>query len=149
MNREPFRIEPYIEAAKRVPGGHLHIGRGGYTLHQGGSQLSGYDCEAVKAVCIAAGLPVIDSRSVPFEAVAKLAVSGPMVAVDREPDPAPWHAYSYAPLRIVAAAYGRAGAEIFNIPAADLDDRAFKALPEGPLKNLIAGWEDHVLNTEL
>ena len=78
-------------------------------------QLSGYDVEAIKAACIAAGLPVIDSREVPFEVVAKLAVSGPMVAVGEEPDAPPWYALAFVPLRVVAEAYGQAGAEVHNL----------------------------------
>lgn len=78
--------------------------------------LSGYDCEAIKAQSIAAGPPVIDSRLVEFVAAAQLAVKGPLVAVGREPDPAPWHSLSYAPLSEVAAAYAAAGAEVWNIP---------------------------------
>ena len=54
------------------------MGRGGFILYfRRGSRLSGYDCEHVKASCIAAGLPVIDSRVVAFEDVVRLAVRGP------------------------------------------------------------------------
>lgn len=58
----------------------------------------GYDCERVKACCIAAGLPIIDSRMVAFEEVVRPAVRGPMVAVGEEPSSQPYHALSYAPL---------------------------------------------------
>lgn len=72
----------YIINALRTEGGHLSIGRGGFILWFGRRcRLSGYDCEHIKASCIAAGLPVIDSRIVAFEDVVRLAVSGPMVAV--------------------------------------------------------------------
>ncbi len=147
MSQEPFRIEPYIKEAKRTVGGHLHIGRGGYTLH-GSCQLSGYDCDAVKAKCIAAGLAVIDSRNIAFGQAANLSVRGPMIAVDKASDPPPWNAFSYAPLGVVAAAYRKAGAEIFNIAEADLDETAFPDLPNGPLKSIIDGWHDYVLNSE-
>ena len=80
------------------------------------SGLSGYDCEQVKACCIAAGLPVIDSRLVAFEDVVRLAVRGPMAAVGEEASPPPYHALSYAPLSLLANAYRAAGAEVFNIP---------------------------------
>ena len=70
----------------------------------------------MKALCIAHGLPVIDSRDVPFEAVWKLAVNGPMIAVGHAADEPPWHALSDAPLRIVAEAYRAAGAEVLNLP---------------------------------
>ena len=64
------------------------------------TDISGYDCEQVKACCIAAGLPVIDSRLVAFEDVVRLAVRGPMAAVGEEASPPPYHA---------------AGAEVFKI----------------------------------
>jgi hypothetical protein len=89
---------------------------GGFTLHFGrGARLNGYDCESFKTCCIAAGLPVIDSRMVVFEDVVQLAVRGPMVAVGEEASPPPYHALSFAPLSVVAQAYRAAGAEVFNI----------------------------------
>jgi hypothetical protein len=107
----------YITSALRTKGGHLSIGRGGFTLHFGrGARLSGYDCESFKTSCIAAGLPVIDSRMVAFEDVVRLAVRGPMVAVGEEASSPPYHALSFAPLSAVAQAYRAAGAEVFNIP---------------------------------
>ena len=76
----------YISRALATEGGHLSIGRGGFSLYFGrGAHLSGYDCEPVKAACIAAGLPVIDSRMVDFAAVARLAIKGPMIAVGEPP----------------------------------------------------------------
>jgi hypothetical protein len=108
--------DEYIASTLRTEGGHLSIGRGGFTLYYArGATLSGYDCESIKACCIAAGVPVIDSRIVAFEDVVRLAVSGPMAAVGEEPSPAPYHAFSYAPLAALADAYRRAGAEVFNI----------------------------------
>ena len=108
--------DDYIASALRTEGGHLSIGRGGFTLYYaGGARLSGYDCESIKACCIAAGLPVIDSRMVAFEEVVRLAVCGPMAAVGEDPSPAPYHALSYAPLAVLANAYRAAGAEVFNI----------------------------------
>ncbi len=87
-----------VGRALRTEGGHLSIGPAGFSLHYDrGCTLSGYDCERMKALCIARGLPVIDSRDVPFEAVWKLAVSGPMIAVDHAADEFPWHALSDAP----------------------------------------------------
>lgn len=107
-----------IARALATPGGHLSIGRGGFTLHYDHCRLSGYDCETVKAECIAAGLPVIDSRCVAFGVVWDLAVHGPMIAVcDGVSDP-PYHAFSFAPLAVVAEAYRKAGAEVFNLPPA-------------------------------
>jgi hypothetical protein len=114
----------YITSALRTEGGHLSIGRGGFTLHYArGARLSGYDCESIKASCIAAGLPVIDSRVVAFEDVARLAVRGPMAAVGEEASPPPYHALSYAPLAVLAAAYRAAGAEVFNIAGPDAAGR--------------------------
>jgi len=109
--------DEYIASTLRTEGGHLSIGRGGFTLyHARGATLSGYDCESIKACCIAAGVPVIDSRMVAFEDVVRLAVRGPMAAVGEEPSPPHYHAFSYAPLVSLAGAYRAAGAEVFNIP---------------------------------
>jgi hypothetical protein len=111
------RYGDYITSALQTNGGHLSIGRGGFTLHFGrGARLSGYDCESFKACCIAVGVPVIDSRMVAFEDVVRLAVRGPMVAVGEEASPPPYDALSFAPLSVVAQAYRAAGAEVFNIP---------------------------------
>jgi len=108
--------DDYIASALRTEGGHLSIGRVGFTLYYArGATLSGYDCESIKAFCIAAGVPVIDSRMVAFEDVVRLAVRGPMAAVAEEPSPPPYHAFSYAPLATLANAYREAGAEVFNI----------------------------------
>jgi hypothetical protein len=80
-----------IARALQTKGGHLSVGRGGFMLWFGcGARLSGYDCEHIKACCIAAGLPVIDSRVVAFEDVVRLAVRGPMVAVGEEASPPPY-----------------------------------------------------------
>jgi hypothetical protein len=50
--------DEYIASALRTDGGHLAIGRGGFTLYYAhGARLSGYDCEQVKTCCIAAGQP--------------------------------------------------------------------------------------------
>jgi hypothetical protein len=79
---DPNRYDRDIARALATAGGHLSIGRGGFTLHSENSRLEGYDCDTVKAAAIRAGLPVIDSRSVPFTLVAQLAVKGPMIAVN-------------------------------------------------------------------
>ena len=103
--------DDYVASALGTEGGHLSIGRGGFTLYYAhGARLSGYDCEQIKACCIAAGLPVA------FEDVVRLAVRGPMAAVGEEASPPPYHALSYAPLSLLANAYRAAGAEVFNIP---------------------------------
>ncbi len=144
MSGDEFSYIDYIEQAKRTAGGHLHIGRGGFTLHFGSSRLSGYDCDRVKVLCVAAGLPVIDSRDAPIELVAKISVNGPMIAVDRDPDPRPWHAFAYAPLGAVAAAYRRAGAEVFNIAESDFDERGFAEPQDPSLAALVDGWLAYV-----
>ncbi len=91
--------EQLIERAKETKGGHLSVGRGGFTLYFGeGSTLSGYDVDKMKARCIDAGLPVIDSRCVDFDRVAELAISGPMVAVGSAPKFFLSSAFSYVPL---------------------------------------------------
>ena len=106
----------YITSALQTEGGHLSIGRGGYILWFGrGTRFSGHDCEHIKACCIAAGLPVVDSRVVAFEDVVRLAVRGPMVAVGEEASSPPYHRSLSRPLCVLAEAYRAAGAEIFNI----------------------------------
>ena len=107
----------YIAQALSVEGGHLGIGRGGYTLYFArGSKLSGYDVEVMKAECIAAGLPVVDSRNLPFEVAWKLAVSGPMIAVGEPSSLPPYGPLSYAPFAVVAEVYRAAGADVHNLP---------------------------------
>jgi len=138
------RYDTGIARALRTPGGHLSIGRGGFTLHYEHARLSGYDCDAIKKAAIAAGLPVIDSRMIPFELAAKLAVSGPMIAVNEPASPRPWHGLSYAPLEAVAAAYRRAGAEVINVPEQPEYDGMFDAVLPGPAADLIEFWLNHV-----
>ena len=112
-----------VERIKRtlaVENGHLWIGRGDYTLHYANATtLSGYDVERMKADCIAAGLPVIDSRDLDFDLVMQLAYRSPLIAVGEPPDPQPWHALAKAPLQHVGDLYRAAGAEVINLPAAD------------------------------
>ncbi len=111
------RYGHYIREALTTEGGHLAIGRGGFTLYFArGAYLSGHDCETIKTACIAAGLPVIDSRGLAFDVVRDLAVRGPMVAVGEPASAPPWGAFSYAPLAAVAAAFRAAGAEVWNLP---------------------------------
>lgn len=106
-----------IAQARATEGGHLSIGRYGFTLYFGaGAMLSGYDCDGIKAECIAAGLPIIDSREASFDKLVRLVLRGPMVAVGRAADPEPYHALSYAPLTYVAEAYRSIGADVRNLP---------------------------------
>jgi hypothetical protein len=141
---DPNRYDRDIARALATSGGHLSIGRGGFTLHYENARLEGYDCDTVKAAAIRAGLPVIDSRRVPFILVAKLAVKGPMIAVNTLPSPRPWHALSYAPLAAVAAAYRKAGADVFNIPKSEEHEAIFNEMGAGPLAELLDAWLDHV-----
>lgn len=104
-----------IAKALATRGGHLFIGRGGFSLRYENGWLSGYDCDLVKTAAIAAGLPVIDSRCVDFDKVADLAIRGPMIAVARRPAEPPWGPLDFAPLAAVADAYARAGAEVYNV----------------------------------
>ncbi len=111
------QYEEYIARALATEGGHLSIGRGGATLYFERGWLSGCHEERIKAEAIAAGLPVIDNRSVAFDRVWGLAVRGPMVAVGEPPSSPPYHAFAYAPLAVVLEAYRAAGADVFNVPA--------------------------------
>lgn len=109
-----------IARALRTAGGHLAIGRSGFTLwYDRGCRLSGGDETDILAACRAAGLPVIDSRPVPFEALTQLVLSGSMVAVGEPPGAPPYHGLSYAPLAVVAAAYRAAGAVVLNLDPAE------------------------------
>jgi len=141
---DPGEYDTYIARALATPGGHLSIGRGGAVLHYDNARLESYGCESMKQAAIAAGLPVIDSRCVPFALAAKLAVKGPMIAVNTPPSPRPWHGFSYAPLEAVTAAYRRGGAEVFNIPPCEEQEAFFNEAPPGPLGDLLEYWLDHV-----
>ena len=112
--------DEYITQALAVPGGHLAIGRGGYSLHfKRGATTSGYDIEEMKARCIARGLPVIDMREIPFAILAVEIIRNPLVAVGEEPDPEPWSSLDKAPLISLAYRYRSLGGAVFNIA---LDD---------------------------
>ena len=103
-----------------------------------------YDCDAIKNEAIAAGLAVIDSRMVEFDLAARLAVCGPMIAVNEAPAARPWHGLSYAPLEAVAAAYRKAGAEVLNIPESPEHDGVFDTAPPGPAAQLVDFWLGYV-----
>ncbi len=108
----------YVSRALATPGGHLAIGWGGATLYYDCGWLSGCIPDQVKAEVISAGLPVIDSRDLSFEAVWHVGARGPMVAVGELASEPPYHALSYAPLAVVAGAYRTAGAVVFNLDPA-------------------------------
>ncbi len=57
---DPARYDADIARALATPGGHLSIGRGGFTLHYENARLGGCDCETIKA---AASRPVCRSST--------------------------------------------------------------------------------------
>lgn len=103
-----------IGEALATPGGHLSIGRGGVTMFYGNCRHSGFVVEEIMNHCVAAGLPVIDTRHLPIKTVLHL-VKCPMIAVNRDPDAEPYHSLSYAPLSYVAKLYAAAGAHVYNV----------------------------------
>ena len=109
-----------IAAALATKGGYLFVSSGGAILYKQDWQISGGNVPVLKAACITAGLPVIDSRCIDDEpGLWLLAVDVPMVAVGRDASPTPWKgAVSYAPLQYVAGLYRAAGAEVYNVPEA-------------------------------
>jgi len=142
--RAPYCYAKDVARALATPGGHLHIGRCGFTLHYENARLSGYDCENVKQQASLAGLPVIDSREAPFDLVSRLVVRGPMTAVNADPSPPPWHGFAYAPLAIVAAAYKRIGAEVLNIPDLETQETLRLQRPDGDLDTILNSWLAYV-----
>jgi len=117
MQGQATMLADYIRQALSVEGGHLSMGYGGATLHFArGAYVSGFACETIKAACLAAGLPVIDGRTVAFGPLYALVVEAPMIAVGKPADPLPWNSLLDAPLAHVAALYRAAGAEVFNVP---------------------------------
>lgn len=139
MTRDGAYYRSLVAKARATPSGHLAIGPAGCTLHwvepeatipvppegdrpgydlrtRTAGRLSGADPDVLKALCLRAGVPVLDCSAVPFDVAWALVARGPMVAVGGEPDPPPWHALSHAPLAHVAALYRAAGAEALNIP---------------------------------
>ncbi len=109
-----------IAAALATRGGYLFVSSGGAILYKQEWQLSGCNIAILKPACIAAGLPVIDSRCIDDKPdLWLLAVDVPMVAVGRDVSPTPWKgSVSYAPLEYVAGLYRAAGAEVCNLPEA-------------------------------
>lgn len=141
MSRDGAYYRALVAKARATPGGHLAIGPEGCTLHwaepdeaipvppegdrpghtlraRTGGRLSGANPAVLKALCLRAGVPVLDCSRVPFAVAVALVARGPMVAVGEAPDPPPWHALSHAPLAHVAALYRAAGAEALHVPDA-------------------------------
>ena len=104
-----------------VPGGHLSVGRRGYRLDfKQGTTNSGYDIEEMMAHCVAQGLPMIDTREIPFAILAMEVIRNPLVAVGEEPDPEPWSGLHKALLVAFARWYRDLGGSVFNVAFDDL-----------------------------
>ena len=107
----------YVRQALSVKDGHLWIGHYGYVLqYTRGGSACGYDVEAMKQACIAAGLPVIDCRMFSQDELVVLHGRLPIIAVDRPTGPQPCGKLSCASLAYVANLYRQAGAEVLNLP---------------------------------
>lgn len=105
-----------IAQARHAAGGHLMIGHNGFTLYFGkGQSLSGYDSDAMKAEAIAARIPLIDARAVPYDQLAELVITGPMIAVGEEPSHVICEALSTRPLAEVAQRYRAIGADVRHV----------------------------------
>ncbi len=105
-----------IRNALATEGGHLLVEARSYTLHlEGGATLSGFRIEAFKAACVAAGLPVIDTRTLDPVAAFLLVGRTPMVAINRPADPPPWTATTWASLRDTARLFRTGGAKVLNL----------------------------------
>jgi len=112
-------LQRLIDQALQVTGGHLMIGRHGYTLYFGcGQTLSGYGPENIKRMAIETGLPVIDTRGVEYDALCAVVITGPMIAVGAEPEAFLCQALSTEALPVAAGRYRAIGAELHNIPDA-------------------------------
>jgi len=110
-------IDAWVRQALTFEDGHLFIGRGGPVLCFGrGAQLTGTDAEAAKTACIAAGLPVIDIRSLDVETGIRVARDEPRPDPGERVDARPFYGWAYGPLRTLAALYHAAGAEVVNMP---------------------------------
>ena len=128
-----------IKQALETPGGHLSIGEYGATLHYGDCRCSGFNGDEIKAQAIAAGLPVIDTRGMPRDAMTRLAIAAPLIAVNRQPDELPWDGISHARLDLVAEAYRRAGADVSNV-ATPPDAHMFFPRGEVSARKLVEIW---------
>ena len=109
--------DAWIRQALAFEDGHLFIGKAGSVLcFRHGARLAGYDVEAAKAACIAAGLPVIDIRALDLETAIRVRNNEPRSDPGERPDARPFYGWAYGPLRTVAALYHAAGAEVANMP---------------------------------
>ncbi len=110
-------IDAWTHQALTFEDGHLFIGRGGPVLCFGrGARLKGTNVEAAKTACIAAGLAVIDIRSLDVETGIRVARDEPRPDPGERVDARPFYGWAYGPLRTLAALYHAAGAEVINMP---------------------------------
>jgi len=108
-----------------VEGGHLFIGHNGNLLYYACSaMLHGYDNDAMKAACIAAGLPVIDAPQVAITDLWPIVVSEPEAAVGTPEQLQSMDWTPYASLAVVAGLYQAVGAEVLNLPTATVTAQA-------------------------
>jgi hypothetical protein len=109
-------------AAAVATGGYCFIGHGGTSIHWenetgGETRLSTWG-DAVKAACIAAGVPTVDITMVLVEKCYGISVRGPLIAITKldlarvGENPG---ALGYATLKTVADMWRSAGASVVNI----------------------------------
>lgn len=95
-------------------GGHVTMGRGGFTLHISDNQtLSGYGDQFFNA-CIQAGIKGWDSRHCDFMDVARVVIGMPMVSISRRNNDGMPYSLSYTSFDTVARAYKKIGAKLYN-----------------------------------
>jgi hypothetical protein len=107
-----------VRAVRGTPGGHVVIAGGGATVSYtrpgyGECRLHGYGlatCAAALAA-MASGVPWVDLRRVDVGVLLR----APLIAVGREPDPAPWGPIDHAPLAHVFRLYRDHGGIVGNI----------------------------------
>jgi hypothetical protein len=145
MNRnDPARYDADIQRALATRGGPLSIGRGGFALHFENVRLEGYDCDAIKAAAIAAGLPVIDSRSAPFELhrQARRERSDGGSECSSRSAPVACALLCTARSRCRSIPEGRSRG--FHIPESSEHAAVFHEMLAGPLADLLDAWLQHV-----
>lgn len=110
--RERDSIKSKVETLRAAE--LMTIGRGGWSVHCPTWSLQGDgDSEPYATICRRLGVPVVDSRAAPIDRVARASISGPMPAIGRKPDPAPWRSFDYAPLSAYLAVWREAGAKVW------------------------------------
>ena len=108
-----------LRSCRDTNGGYASVGRGGWAIHYKNITLSGHDGvdNPMIQACILAGIPVIDSTSVPGVSIASL-LRMPMIAVGRKPDSprqdGKYGSIRHAPLNFVAFEQAELGATLYN-----------------------------------